>query len=364
MVVFVFNSAHSPLPYKRVREFIANGYDVEVYAFDRGVPTKNKPDDFKINLVGLSPETMSYARRIPILLKGLKEVKKRIGKRDVLLYFLGLDVAFLSKFFFRRPYIYEEADLVHTYFKNSIIRAIFEKIDKYVISKSLISNFTSEGFLEYHFGKQIPENAYVIPNKLSPDILECPLKEGHNIDLNHLQIGFVGGFRFDSVYAFTYTFLSKYPQYDFHLFGVLDDTERNKELLKFKNFHNHGPFKNPQDLPDIYSQLDLVLCTYDVQYENVRYAEPNKIYEAIYFETPIIVSKGTFLSQEVEKLGIGYSIDPLNDSEVTEFVESISAESINERKKNARTIGKEYAINKNENIFEIIGLILNRYQYD
>ena len=35
---------------------------------------------------------------------------------------------------------------------------------------------------------------------------------------------------------------------------------------------------------------DMVVATYDVTIENVRYAEPNKIYEAIFFETPIILS--------------------------------------------------------------------------
>lgn len=357
-IVFVFNSAHSPLPYKRVREFIDNGYEVEVYAFDRGVPTKNKPEDFSINIVGLSPETMSYTRRIPILLKGLKEVKRRIGKREVILYFLGLDVAFLSKFFFHRSYIYEEADLVHTYFRNSLLRNIFERIDKYVIRKSLISNFTSEGFLDYHYGSNVPENVFVIPNKLSPEVTKYPLQEHHRVDLKNLQIGFVGGFRFKSIYSFTYSFLSKYPNHDFHLFGVLDDTEENKELLKFDNFHNHGPFKNPQDLPSIYSQLDLVLCTYDAEYENVRYAEPNKIYEAIYFETPIIVSNGTFLSRKVERMGIGYSIDPLNNEQVFGFIDGLTEESIEEKQKNARSIGKEYAINNNSNFFSRLSIIL------
>lgn len=357
-VIFIFNSTHSPLPYKRVREFISEGYKVESFAFDRGVPSKNDPQDFKLTVVGFSPELMPYAKRIPILIKGLKKIKKAIKKRDVFLYIWGLDIACLSRIYLRKPFIYEEADLVHTYFGNKLLRKTFEILDKLIVKKSLLSNFTSEGFVQYHYGGEAPQNTNVIPNKLSADIKKVPLLEGHLFNSNSIHIGFVGGFRFKSIYSFTKIFVDKYPQHIFHVFGMMDDVPESKELQNYPNFVYHGVFKNPQDLPFIYSHLDLVLCTYDIGYENVKYAEPNKIYEAVYFETPIIVSKGTFLSQKVERLGIGYSLDPFNKQEIYDFIESLDNKSIQEKKKNAELLGRDYAINDNKAFFKQLAKVL------
>ena len=111
-------------------------------------------------------------------------------------------------------------------------------------------------------------------------------------------------------------------------------------------------------MPEIYSQIDLVLSTYDVKYDNVRYAEPNKLYEAVYFETPIIVSKGTFLADKTLKLGIGYEVDPLNEKEVVEFVNGLTPESLENCRQHARALGKEWALNINTAFFEKLSLMI------
>lgn len=357
-IVFILASAQDPRSFKRIREFIGKGYEVEVYAFDRGLSTKNKPTDFEIRIIGAYTEELSYLKRIPIIRKGLAEVKRNIRGRKVLLYAMGLDIAFLSYLVIHKPFVFEEADLVHTYIGNATIRKAMERIDRFIVRKSRLSVFTSDGFVQYHYGSNPPSNIVVVPNKLSPKVLDVPLMEKHKFDPGNIQIGFVGGFRFDSIYNFTLVFLKHFPQHEFHVFGLLDDKEQKETLESYPNFHFHGVFKNPDDLPGIYSQLDLALCTYDTRFENVRYAEPNKIYESIYFETPIIVSSGTFLSQRVEELGIGFSIDPFSEEEICRFVEGVSEAEIAKRQESAARIGKQYAIDNNEELFEKLTKII------
>ena len=101
------------------------------------------------------------------------------------------------------------------------------------------------------------------------------------------------------------------------------------------------------------------MATYDARYENVRYAEPNKIYESIYFETPIVVSSGTFLAEKVKKLGIGYDIDAMNDDEIIKFVSNLSEESLLEKKQNAQKIDKRETLNINEDFFKKLDNIIN-----
>lgn len=75
----------------------------------------------------------------------------------------------------------------------------------------------------------------------------------------------------------------------------------------------------------------MVLATYDVKYDNVHYVEPNKIYESIYFETPIIVSEGCFLGEKVKKLNIGYTVNALNTIDIKKLIDSLTIENINNK---------------------------------
>ena len=50
-------------------------------------------------------------------------------------------------------------------------------------------------------------------------------------------------------------------------------------------------------------------AVYDADMANVRVALPNKLYEAVYCEMPLIVAKGTYLQQLVESWGVGLAID-------------------------------------------------------
>jgi glycosyltransferase involved in cell wall biosynthesis len=132
----------------------------------------------------------------------------------------------------------------------------------------------------------------------------------------------------------------------------MTDADRYYELgRKYPNIFFHGPFKNPDGLPVIYQNIDLVLSTYDVIYENVRFAEPNKLYEAIYFEVPIIVSKGTYIAEKVERLKVGFAIDPLNVMEIVSFIKSLTVQILNEKRAACAKIDKNELIDVNTEFF-------------
>ena len=68
--------------------------------------------------------------------------------------------------------------------------------------------------------------------------------------------------------------------------------------------------------------IDINFVAYDTDSYNVRVALPNKLYESIFFQVPIIVSKNTYLSECVSNFDIGYAI---NSSDINESLESISS---------------------------------------
>lgn len=358
-VVFIINSVSAQRCIKRVEEFIAHGYEIEAYGFSRKMDVFNKPEHFSLEIVGSYDNSLSFIKRIPILKKGIAGIlRKHRDEPDTIYYLFQLDIALVfSILTSSRRYIYEESDLMHYSLKNNVIKSIMECWDKRIIRRSLISVFTSEGFLEAHYGLWRPKNTFVIPNRLNVKIEEWAKLSPKSADINHLKIGFVGFPRYESVIRFVNFYCRKYPSNEFHFYGYLNEHEKNtkfKDLLTFSNCFFHGAFKNPDDLPTIYNNIDLVLSTYDAHCENVRYAEPNKLYEAIYFETPIIVSSKTFLADKVTKLNVGYVLDPFDEDQIEDFIFNLSNESLFQKISACRNFDKRECLNINDDFFERI----------
>ena len=339
---------------KRIDEFLDHGYTVKVYGFNRSnisIPTENR---FPIEIVGDFASEGRYLSRIPTMFKAMRYIAGK-HTRSELFYYFGLDVALMAKLLLRNRYIYEECDLLNAYFKRKVISLPLKWYDRRIIKHSVETVLTSDGFRIYHFGDVVPRNVTVIPNKLNPWCLETHKKAPLcKIVSETLRIGFVGMIRAKTVYNFARVFAREFPSAEFHFFGVISSwTEEQIGLLKqYPNVKFHGQFLNPGDLPDIYARIDLVLATYDTEYENPRFAEPNKLYEAIFYETPIIVSRNTFLADRVSSLNVGFSVDALDEGSVISLISSLTEDVIKEKKEGCKAIPKSDSINDNRHFFQ------------
>ena len=360
-IVFIESGENNPNNIKRMEEFKAQGFDVVVYAFSRNQDIQNHPKGIQVHNIGEFSSDSSYFSRIGVIRKGIKSVLLKHKNDDCIFYLLKSDMAIVYSYLSKIPYIFEEADMTHLSFGNKWLRGYLERRVKRIIRNSVISVFRSEGFLKYHFGDTYPDNVYVIPNRLHPDVLKLPQVESHEVNDKCLKFGFVGGIRYNTIYSFAHYLLKNFPQHEFHFFGNFSTKAQEDHFMELKHFTNcffHGPFRSPDDLPSIYSQIDVLLSAYDVRGINPRYAEPNKLYEAIYFDKPIIVSSHSFLADKVERLGIGYDLDALNETEVVELVKSINRKSIEGKCKNIEKIDKLKCVNMNEQFFSIINRLI------
>lgn len=320
------NSVGDPHLNKRIDEFLQKGYKVRLYGFDRRTATVRRDD---VVVIGTFSNAMSYASRLGIYIKGIRDLFRSLTENEGIWYYQGLDVAmFATRFNPNKKYIYEECDLVHTNVGNKWLRSLLERIDRRIIRKAYRTVFTSEGFVDYHYGssKAIPENIVVVPNRLPKAILhQLPAEIRRSVDVSRMRFAFVGGLRYRSLVSIARLITTKFPNHEFHFYGFVSPVIQQEELPQRENVFYHGTFKSPDDLPSIYSNVDVVVSTYDVASDNVRYAVPNKLYEAIFFRCPIVVSSGTFLAKKVEQLGIGYSVNPYDEEDVAEFVKEVEA---------------------------------------
>lgn len=340
----------------RIDDFVAHSFNVQVYAIARANEAPSIDAPWPIDIIGCFDNVLPYHKRLAILYKGIKSVAERYkGKTDVCFYYLGLDIAIIATSLIKHPYIFEECDLSHTRIRNTVLRRVFEYLDRRIIRNALHTVLTSKGFLDYH---HLSDNSRIsiLPNKLPISILEVKADAARQTDIGHLSFGFAGSVRYKAITCFASTLVRNYPQHEFHFFGVIQDCVKQQvdELRQYPNCHFHGRFQNPVDLPAIYSQLDFTIATYDTRLENVRYAEPNKIYEAIFFRTPIIVSSNTFLADQVENLQIGLTVDAMNETTVKSLIDGLTLEIVEKMRQKVSNIPVEFAIENNDDFFNII----------
>ena len=99
--------------------------------------------------------------------------------------------------------------------------------------------------------------------------------------------------------------------------------------MMYSNVYYHGKFKNPEDLSGIYETLDIVVAWYDNASLNEQIAEPNKLYESLFFCKPIIVLPNTYLSCQVQQLECGFVVDANEYNSVKDFIANLSTAEIN-----------------------------------
>lgn len=87
-----------------------------------------------------------------------------------------------------------------------------------------------------------------------------------------------------------------------------------------------GRFDFQTQAAELYSQCDVIYCVYDADRVNVRLALPNKLYEAVFCQLPLIVAKGTYLARVVEEWDVGLAVDHTSVAELTQALRRLKEE--------------------------------------
>lgn len=358
-IVFILSSLNDPHYRKRVEEFMDHGYEVTVYGFKRE-GRELPPSRYNPIVLG-EIQNRSFSSRIGILNSSIRSISAQC--RGKICFYSSLDIAFFASLHIRAPYIYEVCDLTELTIDNGVARGILTALNRRYIRKSITTIITSEGFAQHFSG--IDQGKFsLIPNKVSPDI-PAFTAERKTIDKDVIRIGFAGVIRFETIYHFVKAASEFGRNIEVHLFGIYRDTDKwsvkIRELEKeSENVIYHGPFSNPDGLPAIYSGIDMVLCTYSPTF-GVKYAEPNKLYEAIYFRCPIIVSENVFLGDKVRRLNVGYVINAMDEEVIKSFLAGLNEAEYNQKVMACESIPQRDCLNLNEEFFSVLETKLRIY---
>lgn len=350
LIVFLLESISQPRCIKRVNSFIANGYEVEIYGVDRGKYNVNANiEGKKINIIGRQVDGKNYLIKFLNNQYELKKIIRKYNSTTTVFYSFGLALTLSLKLNGCRYYIYEIADILYGYNKFNSLRWFFKAIDKFLIEKSILTVLTSAGFGHFLYNKSWPNNLVVQANKLNDFFRERERPVLPNSSIDKLIFSYVGAFRYpNTIFQFAKIIGGRYPQHEFHFYG---DSILTPDVVRLSNEYTNikyfGPFKSPDDLTSIYEAIDIVVACYDTQSLNERIAEPNKLYESLYFKKPIIVSVNTFLADRVNDLECGFTIDASKEDAIISFIESLSTEKIENIKSNISKVSFDEIIDDN-----------------
>ena len=357
VVFFVFDP--SPRIERRIEDFVDAGFNVEVYGYKYDVVNVdycNSPK-YTYNIIETIPHAVSYKRRLAGL-KKIKEIVRRYNKKNTLFYFFSLNVAAVAPFLHIK-YVYEESDMLFDRFGKKVLRKAVIVFNKYVIKKSTITVMTSEGFAEFYYGKKRPQNIEFVLNKVNAKCMQLPAMEKQPFDVNHIRFGFAGNIRYKATLNLASIIARMYPQHEFHFYGNIESlpAEQVDVLKTYPNIVFHGLFKNPDDLPAIYASMDFCVCNYDITGVNPRYAEPNKLYEAIFFNTPILVSPNTFVGKKVKTMGVGLEIDSYDDNLIKKVIDELTSDVYDVMLRNIVAVPKESLVTNNLSLINRVRIL-------
>lgn len=347
------------MPYIERYERILKEFNIEydIIYFDRDSSGESVKDGN--SFIFKSITTASKIKKILPVFKYRNYIRSIVkeNKYDKLIFLTTMPALLIGKDVlkkYKENYIFDYRD--YTYEKFNFYR---KKVDE-IIKNSFITLMSSKGYLDFFKNKEKVLQTHNISN------IEGKIESA--IDLKNkekIRIGFLGYVRYFDVNSKLINSFKNDPKYILDYYGTVFSDCNLKEFCLKNNINNvylKGKFNN-QDKALIYKEIDIINSIYSLDSPEVKPAIPNRLYDCILFKKPILVSKGTFLSEIVEKYQLGLSLD-LNSNNWKEELENyISIFDKEKFEKNCNTF-LEKVMEDEKKCDEIVKKFLNKFLGD
>lgn len=343
----LFLLSHQPNPrFVKQIKYLSTSSDVSVIYFYRDY-MKDLSDEYdSVCSIDESIGSISngnYAQRIGKYFQSIKKLHKILkqNKYDTLVV-NNIDTLALFKLctLFTKSntgIVVEISDLrSHTY-TNSLKSKVMRIIEKFMfkfVDKLIV---TSPKFYDMYYSKLFNGKYFVLENKPLSNMIPSKLEKIKN---EKTIIGIVGLLLQGKPYETLFETIKNDDRFEVHIYGKGTYQKLVEEYAnKYKNIKYFGEYNFFQDSAKIYASLDILYMPYDTTNGslNNKIALPNKLYEAIYFQVPIITSSGTYLGELVDEYGIGETIKCCDKVELVKSLESVDYNEIYGKFKNLYT---------------------------
>lgn len=340
--------------YKRISALKDLGMQVKVLAFERGSYPGKELSGKHISLGHIKHG--HYLSRLVMILKAIYKVRSMIKNADVL-YTCGLDMALLGwlaalKINNKPKLCYEVADIREIQLSNGLAGRITRAFERFMIKQAHLLIVTSSTYVSAYYKGILGAKNFryqVIENKLDPrQIMNSKLRLlPKSPPEAHLKIGYFGVLRCARSLQVIKHLVSKYNgSVEVYLRGIFfkDIGVLEHEVVNTSGIYYEGPFKSPDDLPEMYSKVDIVwdIAKYhEGKVGNLSWAKSNRFYQSCFFNKPIIGQVNTLDGIAAEELDIGISLDISDIDRAVDKIMSITKHQLEHWKKNLSNISKE-----------------------
>ena len=343
--------------------------EVHLICWDRGSSMLCAPEEegYHVHIIHIPAGNDPIKRLIPTMRFEKEAINLLLSIKPDVIHVQGIDMLQIAVNYKKRykgnaKLIYEIADL-HRYIVDEQKDYIHRKLRQYLISKDRklekyydILIVTSSAYYDLYFKDFVPKDKLLyIPNMPKLSIYDTYKKK----QSGEFTIGYIGAVRYKKQ---IYNLIEAAKQCDVKLFiaGYEDaPIELEPLCIKEPNIKWWGRFNYDKEAPILYGKCDAMYSVYDADMANVRVALPNKLYESIYCEMPIIVAKNTYLAELVEKWKVGIAVDHHEPYELIEAINQLKDKETYEYYVQNCRIQKEAMMNMkpNKSLFEKLHLL-------
>jgi glycosyltransferase involved in cell wall biosynthesis len=335
--VFLFSHIPDPRINKRISVAKARG-SVALVAWDKQVTSAwtLQHDDIENNVIQVrntsdnliqrTAHTLSFAVKALRLLRQLQPQCIYVGNIDMLL------IASIYKKSHPTQIIYEVADLNRLIADpqrspaKKIVRFGLIRLEKNLCRKIHSLVLTSNKFYDHYYSQFVPQNKVLeMPNIPNLEAFKAYRKITHDF----FTIGFIGGIRYLNQLKMLVNATEKTGTKVF-VAGTGFRPGDEEALLQYCEGKEHvefyGRYDYHREVASLYERCDCIYAVYDTSLNNVKIALPNKLYESIYCELPIIVAKGTYLAELATKQNVGVAVSDQNEDELVQVIQRLSTD--------------------------------------
>lgn len=313
--VFLLGFLPNPRMYKRFA--LAEEYsNVHVICWDRTKDMMPPPPDKADTTFSIIREDLggSYLSRFAATRRFKKQANKILReKKPDIVHVQNLDMLQIACSYKKQHpdvrIIYEVADL-HRLLVDKQKSLVGKCLQKYLLSQDRKCSksadlliVTSQKYFDTYFKEFVPANKVLFfPNVPDLSVFEGYKAKDHSCGFT---VGYIGGIRYKREMRLL---VDSAIRKDFPLIiaGFEQGENEIEELCKgHENITWLGRYDFKKEGAELYGRCDCIYSVYDASMENCKVALPNKLYEAVYCELPIIVAANTYVAEIVEDWGVG-----------------------------------------------------------
>ncbi len=304
---------------KEAMTFVGGGYSVHILCWDREANHSPKCDklhvsdmEIPITRLGFKASYGEGFKNIKSYLKFQFAIRKWLkNHRDEydIVHACDFDTAFFSNKLvlrLKKRFVFDIFDFLYGDPK-TFFQRIIKKSQLNIINRAHLTIICTDDRVRQIAGSN-PKRLVVVHN--SPSSRQLSLNaDTHRNKTERIKVCYVGILQDGRLLREIGHYFSKHKEVELHIggFGYLEkyftDLSSQNENIKF-----YGKLPYAQTL-ELENSCDIMLAIYDPAVENHRFAAPNKFYESLFLGKPVIMVKGTGMSDVVESNGIGAVID-------------------------------------------------------